>query len=179
MSNVLSMNKNNISKAMSEMSDVVEFILISKITAMCPDILNGIYEDSRLWMDDLGNLSDSFAWAVFYNGSLFSKGFLREPQAIHPKVVKGTFRQVGTHEVLTPNDEIRGRDAADEFISAYKPDPKYKFQIVFVAGMYYATFQEEMGRLGGFINAKNNIASKVKYLFKSTRKFYYSPARMN
>lgn len=175
---VIKLSSKTLPAAMNNIAQQVNEIIAGRLCLAAAQILKDIYQDGRAWENDLGNLTDSFAWAVFMNGQEYDRGYYQqETISVRPKKVRGEYKETDDFSGLgitkPSKSEIYGRDAADEFIDEYKPSAGYRFEIVFVAGMYYATFLEEKGLLEGFLNAYSTMKPNIVNLFKGNRKFYY------
>lgn len=172
-------------KLMGQIQQEVDRVVGLKLAALCPEILGYIYEDGKAWSNRLGNLSDSFGWAVYVRGKMVAKGYYTEsPISSAPKKVKGTYATADEKISLDEIDEsmlaelpseVTGRQMVDIFLSNYETDPMNAYEVVFFAAMYYASFLEEYEYLMGFVNAEANLKDKVVRLFKSKRRFYYVP----
>lgn len=179
------LSSGNISKVMDQIEVEVDRVVGLKLAAMCPEILGYIYEDGKSWSNRLGNLSDSFGWAVFVRGKMVAKGYYTEsPISSAPKKVRGTYATADEKVSLEDIDEsmlaelpteVTGRQMVDIFLQNYETDPMNAYEVVFFAAMYYASFLEEFDYLMGFVNAEANLKDKVVRLFKSKRRFFYVP----
>lgn len=82
--------------------------------------------DESTYTNRTYNLSDSYGWAVYYNGTLMRKGFLLDAVA------------------STPHHSGKdGRQEVDIFFNSYSARPK-GHELIFVAAMYYG-YDLEMG----------------------------------
>lgn len=187
MNEAIVLNTANVKTIVSTVKTAVDQGVGGLLAGACPDLLSSIYATGKNWEIDLGNLSDSYAWAVYVRGVEFARGYYNpDPISIAPKKVRGSYAELDKKVALGDIDasmvaslpeQISGREMADGFLARYKPNAMNAYEVVFVAGMYYASFLEEMGYLDGFLRAKEEMEGKIARVFKSKRTLFYIPKK--
>lgn len=151
-------NNNDIKLFLANVKDAALISCEKGLREASAKILRYLYEEGD-WENDTFNLHDSFAWALYKRGKEIDRGYLDSPQATEQYKARGKLSGL----------IVGGRDQADAFISEYQPrDTDY--EVVFVAGMWYANYLEWKGLLLGFINgdveAKNIAIASIKANFE-------------
>lgn len=141
------MSYTDIKNAMANLRDYAEGKVRGGLLSACPVVLRAIFED-RSWDDDTRNLRDSFGWALFEGSKEIARGFLGDKEATTPRKAKGAMRSV------VGSDDIWGREQVESFLDDYEPTLGATYEVVFVAGMYYAVYLEWKNLLIGFVNGE-------------------------
>jgi len=148
----------SIKAALFNLEDAINLTLLDSISKAAHKLLTEIFED-RQWSDDTGNLRDSFGYAVFKDGVQVKRDYLAAEQASKPYQPRGRMRSVGV---------LRGRQQVDAALDEYQPR-NFDYEVVIVAGMYYAVILEWKGLLAGFINAETVAKGELVSAIRTTK----------
>lgn len=154
------MAKNNadIKAALFGVEEAINLTVIEGISKAAHKLLREIFND-RLWSDDTGNLRDSFGFAIFKKGVEVRRGYLEPEQATKPYQPRGKMRAYGL---------LRGREQLNAALDDYQ-SRNMDYEVVIVAGMYYAVILEWKNLLAGFINAEDIAKSEVINAIRTTK----------
>lgn len=87
-------------------------------------MLQAAYYD-RTFVNQTFNLADSYAWALYYDCSLYSFGFL-----------------TSNASATDDKDGKYGRDVVKDFIHSYNALTRGGYELIFVAAMFYGKYLE-------------------------------------
>jgi len=104
------------------------------------------------------NLEDSYGAGIYLNGRLIEKT-LSSPKATKPIVRNGV--------------SYDGHAAADNFLNTYQSGDGYT--LVVVAGMFYATWVENIHGLDVLTGSYETALEQMKLVWKEIRTYYNEP----
>lgn len=107
------------------------------------DIIKTAFEKANFNKNRTQNLRDSYAWAVFCDGKLISKGF----ESVDPQAKK-SIKSGGTYH--------NGRNLAIESINSHVPTST-GFELYIVAAIFYANILEASGKFHVISSANSDI----------------------
>lgn len=149
--------KSQIATALNSLVISTEQHIFNSLKEACPKVLEVIFND-RSWQDDTYNLRDSFGYAIYRNGTNVHNGYLNDsPLASRPARKKYEGR------------DVIGRDELNAFFDEYEARIKKGFEVVFVAGIYYANILEFKKLLNGFIDGEEEAKKQFFDTLRSNK----------